>query len=268
MIEVPPVIAAKERVGMVGQDHVRDRLMPATYFDEQLRYNEEALGRFRNLIASPDTSPEHRRQLRHTVYRRELEQLIARYSLGEPIEVLRAGYPKVIEALAEYQQQAGGAAHDFEHFDAYVLALWITSLAILLGVDDNEARRAVRELDNEGRDCVFDRLVALRSPSAGRTPTATLLYPNPYQPLRDALVAGGAEQTRLIQDFLARWYDGMQPAYWHGSHRRRDAGYFGYWCFELAAFVKGLGIDDRAFVDHPHYPRDLVHQGGSEATTP
>jgi hypothetical protein len=251
---------------MVDRDHVRDRLMPETYFDEQLRYNEEALKRFRDLIASADTTPEHRRQLRHTVYRRELEQLITRYSRGEPIEALRVAYPKVIEALAEYQRQAGGSAHDFDHFDAYVLALWITSLAILLGVDDSDARRAVQELDNEGRDCVFDRLVALRS--AGRTPTATVMYPNPYQPLRDALDASGDEQTRLIEDFLARWYDGMGPAYWHGSHRRRDAGYFGYWCFELAAFVKGLGIDDRAFANHPHYPRDLVHQSGIEGRKP
>jgi hypothetical protein len=242
---------------MAGELTPRDTLKPPAYWDEQVRYNEESLAQFRAIIADPATAPEHREQLRHTVFRRELEQLIARYSRGEPVPAMREAFPRVVTALAEYQEEAGPAAQDFEHFDAYVFALWIVSLAILLDADDAELHRAVRELDNEGRDPIFDRLVALRRKVGA--PADTLMYPELYQPLYAALHASGPEQERLIIEFLDGWYDGMAAAYWHGSHRGTDAGYFGYWCFELAAFVKGLGIDDSAFAGHAFYPRDLVH---------
>lgn len=45
----------------------------------------------------------------------------------------------------------------------------------------------------------------------------------------------------------------------HDSHLSDDAGYFGCWCFELAAFVKELKIDVTAFAGNPFYPRDIVH---------
>jgi hypothetical protein len=248
---------------VVGRSLVRDTRKDARYFDEQARHNEEWLEKVRGIIASPDTAPNQRRMLRHAVYRRELEQLIARYSRGERVEALRAAFPRTIDALAEYQQQADNAAQDFDNFDAYILALWIMALAVLLDVGDDETRRAAQELGNSGRDAIFDRLLALRLP--GQRETRTLMYPRPYGPLRDALDASGDEQSRKLTEFLDGWYDGMEPAYWQGSHTGSDAGYFGYWSFELAAFVKQLGINDSAFADNLYYPSDLVHCSRGEA---
>jgi hypothetical protein len=241
---------------------VRDAFKPREYFDEHVRFNAQTLDEFREIIDRSGTSPEHRAQLRHSVYRRELEQLITRYSRGEAVAGLREAFPRAVDALTEYQQQAGRAAQRFEHFDAYVFALRIVSLAILLDVDDATVRRAVAELDNAGRDALYDRLVALRV--RGGPQAATLLYPDPYEPLWKAIHTMGAEQQRLVAAFLERYYDGMQNAYWHNSHLRDDAGYFGYWCFELAAFVKALGIDDSSFADNPYYPSDFVHPKGSD----
>jgi hypothetical protein len=238
----------------------RDSIKPKKYFDEQERYNAKTLDEFRAIIAAPATEPVHREQLRYAVFRRELEQLIVRYSRGEPIATLHAAFPRAIRSLEEYQQQGGTAAHDFGYFNAYVYALWIVSLAILLDVDDAELRRAVKDLGNEGRDALFDRLVALRIPES--VPAATLMYPNPYEPLFHALDATGDERTRLIERFLAGYYDGMRDAYWHDTHLTDDSGYFGYWCFELAAFVKALGIPDDSFADNVLYPRDLVRRSG------
>ena len=235
---------------------LRDRIKPKQYFDEQVRYNAKTLDEFRAIIAARDTEPVHREQLRYALFRRELEQLILRYSGGEPITILRSEFAKAIHSLEEYPQQAGTAANDFGSFNAYVYALWIISLGVLLDVDDEELRRAVKDLDNEGRDALFDRLVALRFP--GRAPTTTLMYPKPYEPLLRALDATGDARTTLILRFLAFYYDGMRDAYWYDTHLSDDSCYFGYWCFELAAFVKVLGIDDVAFADSMFYPRDLV----------
>jgi len=247
---------------MFGRSLVRDTRRDARYFDEQVRHNEEWLEKSRGVIASPDTAPNQRRMLRHAVYRRELELLIARYSRGEPVAALRAAYPRVIDALAEYQQHAGNAAQDFDNFDAYVLALWIMALAVLLDVGDDQTRRAAQELGNSRRDAIFDRLLALRLP--GQEETRTLMYPRPYGPLRDALDASGDEQSQKLTEFLDGWYNGIKAAYWQGSHTGSDAGYFGYWCFELAAFVKQLGINDSTFADNLYYPSDLVHYSRGE----
>ena len=65
---------------------------------------------------------------------------------------------------------------------------------------------------------------------------------------------------RLTDRFLAVYYDGMQDAYWHNTHLSDDSGYFGYWCFELAAFVRELRINDATFADSAFFPRNLVHQ--------
>ena len=126
----------------------------------------------------------------------------------------------------------------------------------MLDVGDAEFHRAVKDLGNEGRDALFDRLVALRIPD--RVTTMTLMYPKPYEPLLRALDATGEQQTRLIERFLAVDDDGMWSAYWHDRHLSDDSGYFGYWCFELAAFVRELRIDDATFADSAFYPRDLV----------
>lgn len=233
----------------------RDRFLDHAYFDRQIHRIAASIDEFRELIAANNTQPEHRRRLRHTVFRRELEQLVAGYSSGDSPDALRHAFTSVVRSFSEYQQYAGGAAHDFRHFDAYVYALWIVSLAIALEVPDAELRAAVKLLDNEGRDALFDRLVALRIPD--RPPAATLMYPNPYRPLLQALDASGKARTKLILEFLNGYYDGMSAAYWHDSHLGDDTGYFGYWCFELAAFVKALGIDDSAFADNVFYPRDL-----------
>jgi hypothetical protein len=232
----------------------RDTFKDQAYFNRQIRRITVSIDQLRALIAAQETEPEHRQRLRYTLFRRELERVVAGYSSGEPPDALRARLPSVVCALSEYQGQ--GSVRDFGYFDAYVQALWIASLAILLEIPATDFQTAVDVLDNEGRDALFDRLVALRKPrhhSAGE-----VMYRDPYQSLRLALDASGEVRTRLIQEFLQRYYPGMSSTYWHNSHLSDETGYFGYWCFELAAFVKALGIADDAFADHPFYPRDLV----------
>jgi hypothetical protein len=48
------------------------------------------------------------------------------------------------------------------------------------------------------------------------------------------------------------WWDG------HGIIDRGGLAYSGYWCFEAAAVVKLLGIDDSSFRDNEYYPADLL----------
>lgn len=243
----------------------RDTFKGQEYFDRRARFDEEALEDYRRTIAAPGTDPEHRHMLRYAVYRQEVEHLITRYSRGDSVADLRASYPRVLDALEQYSLDPEAPGRRFEYFDGYVFTLWIASLGILLEVDDAVLRRAVTDLDHGGEDALFDRLVAPYA--APRAPASTLLYARPYAPLLAALDAQGDERTRLIEEFLDGYYDGMGSTHWHDSHTGDDAGFFGYWCFELAAFVKQLGIDDAAFAGNVYYPRDLVH-APAQATHP
>jgi len=240
---------------------IRDSRKTPAYFDAHIRFNADAIHEFRAELDQPSDDPRHRARLLHAIFRKELDQLVSLYSSGGSLAAMSTAYPRVITALAEYQSEAGRAAHDFGQFDAYVFALWIFSLGILLDVGDDQLVLAASELGNEGRDALFDRLVALRLPR--QTSARELRYADPYEPLYEALDATGERRTASILQFLAKYYDGMQSAYWHGSHLGDNLGYFGYWSFELAAFVQELGIDDRSFTDNPFYPRDLVRQRAS-----
>jgi hypothetical protein len=237
-----------------GRDPRKDR----RYFDHEVEYNADMQQQFREKIAAAETTDSHRRMLRFTVYRRELEQLIVRYSRGDSVSQIRAGFPQLIDALEEYHRELERDEGDFRRIDVYVRALWIVSLGILLDVDQMLFVRAVDALAEGGRDAIFERLVALRLPET--VPTSALQHPDPYALLVQALDSKGPARDASIHQFLDRWYDALMDTYWYGSHTRDDAGYFGYWCFCVAAFVKALGIDDRSFADRPHYPRDLVHE--------
>ncbi|MGC1375907.1 MAG: PoNe immunity protein domain-containing protein [Anaerolineales bacterium] len=234
----------------------RETFKEQAYFDEQVMYNDDMLLKFKETIANNNTTPEHRRRLRHTVFRRQVEQLILRYSQGETVSVIRDDFPAIVSALSAYQAEPGYSPHNFAEFDAYIYGIWLVSLAILLDVEDKIFNDLLAELGNRGRDALYERLVALRI--SGGPQISTLMYPKPYQFLFDALDSTGDEQASLIMQFLKTYYKGMKKAYWHDSHLGKDAGFFGYWCFELAAFVKKLKIDDHTFVENIFYPVDLV----------
>jgi len=243
----------------------RETFKEQSYFDGKAQSRQEWIEKFEAAIADPETTPEHRRRLLDTVFRKRLELLITRYSQGETISALAQDFPKIISALAAYHSVEEHTPLKFEEIDAYVIALWLVALAILLDVDDSHFNALLHEVNNERRDALFDRLVAQRL--LGRPQALTLMYPNPYQPLLEALDGRGEQQASLINKFLKNYYKGMKRTYWHDSHLGEDAGFFGYWCFELAAFVKMLKIDDSAFADNIFYPRDLVRREGPNGST-
>lgn len=234
----------------------RDRFKPKAYFDKWIAYHTGTVAEFRAIVDNPESDPRHAQLLRHTILRRELELLIMRYSRGDVIDKVRGAYPPVIDALTQYQRRDSSAARDFDRFDTYLHALWIVSLGILLDAERSQLDLAIQGLNNQGRDAIFDRLLACCKPAS--SPAAAVLFPNPYALLVQALDAPAQARPALIEQFLAVYYDGMSGAYWYNTHEADDTGYFGYWCFELAAFVKLLGIDDTAFADRVYYPRDLV----------
>lgn len=232
----------------------RDTFKPPAYWDHYITSRLETyLPLYRAKAWASDTTPTHRRRLLYTIFRETLQVFIARYSRGDSLAVLHAEFPNVVQALAEYHAQPDHEPYDFDYFDGYVRALGLVALGILLETDDSTFARLLHEIDQAGRDALFDRLIALRQ--GGAAGTQALIYPRPYRPLLAALDAPAATRSDLLTEFLQRYYPAMAPTYWHNSHCRDSGGFFGYWCFELAAFVHELQWDDEVCLTSPYYPR-------------
>jgi hypothetical protein len=207
----------------------------------------------------PQATPPYRKLQAYSAFRQDLELLITRYSAGEDVKALRDQLPSVIQSLGLYVKHKGGAyLIDEQKLDSYSHGLWLVSLAQLLDATDAQWDVLLAHLGSTGKDAVFDRLVALRSP--GVKPTATLLHAKAYKSLIDGLDAQGPKQAAALGKFIDGWYKAMKNAYWHENHHGNDPAFFGYWCFELAAFVKGLGLDESSFAQHANYPRDLARR--------
>ena len=76
--------------------------------------------------------------------------------------------------------------------------------------------------------------------------------------LSKAIESNNEEAIKLVYKYLNDWYSLNKEMPWYDSHKRQW-GYSGYWCWEAAAVVKVMGLDDASFKEHPHYPYDIVH---------
>ncbi len=230
---------------------MRDVKKPKSYFDAYIKSSKRAITLYEEGIARPETEADHRSQLQHSVYSQRLHMLIACYSRGDEVATVAEQFPAVVDSLELSLQGDFADPFVFREFDAYVHGLWLTSLAHLLKAPD-ELHDRIRDVFRDESDPIFDRL-------AQRTPSSNVLcHPRPYGDLLNALESGGPDADKGYKKFLKKWYSGMKRTYWHGSHRGENAGYFGYWCLELAALVYLYEIDDSSFADHENYPSDLV----------
>lgn len=236
---------------------MRDIFKDQAYFEHYVEYRErQRIPKYISVADAVDTDAAQRLRLRYSIFRESCQLLIAKYSRGDAISVLQHTYPQVINALQQYQAEKGANPFDFQVLEQYVHALWLVSLGILLDVDTKSITALAGLINQDEVDRLFDRLVALRIP--GRAIASVLIHPKPYSSLCDALDVSGEQRSILICKFLKQYYQGMSSTYWHNTHLKDQAGFFGYWCFELAAFVESLKMDDQEFAASVFYPRDLA----------
>ena len=235
--------------------HKREVFKEMIHFEQFIAYGKSVLPKYEMKMQDPHISEFQILSLRYAFFRQKLHLLIARYSLGEDIGSLRMDFIKVIDSFIQCYQEERSEGMDFRRIDDYVRSLWMVSLSILFDVPDEEICRIIDVIDQNGKDAVFEKLVGLRLKR--NSDITKLIHPNPYKYLYQAMV-NKDDCTKNIVKFLQEYYKGMKRTYWYNTHLESDLQFFGYWCFELAAFVKCLHIDDLAFANNIFYPRDLV----------
>ncbi|WP_085830835.1 PoNe immunity protein domain-containing protein [Collinsella vaginalis] len=229
---------------------MRDRRASKEYFDRYIREHEERIARYEARIAELEQGGEIWEGLRWGVRTDRLGIIRVRYSRGDDLVKLR---PAAVEAVSAFIGHLGGM--DYGDYAEVV------SLAALFGAGADIANAMAREMSAAG---ALDRLTGTILASAGSTVAPPLgrvewQYFNPE--LFEALEAGpGPQAIGLVKRYVARWPRMNVYAGWTGSHGDLEhTVYTGYWCFEAAALVRGMGLAD-AFrsIRSTNFPADLA----------
>lgn len=263
---------------------LRDATFPAAYWDHWIVFRTKVIGDTWQVLKEPDIDLDYAPQFVRQASHYALERILMRYSRGEPVETLRAGFEDVL-APWEESERLGRAVWDEERWftrnawplnlDHYVRCFWLAGLALTLDVPEDQWLRLLKLMGNEGNDALLDRVIATRQ--VGRRIGDSLCFPKAYAGLLDVVNAPSAERGTKLATYLDVWLRDLEDAgspslprdhrtpYWWtfcaDTGRGAKGAYFGCWCVEAAAVVRAFSIDDVACLQHTSYPGDLVHDG-------
>ena len=90
------------------------------------------------------------------------------------------------------------------------------------------------------------------------------MFPGIYEPIKHIIdnckdSANDITSQEILSYLNDYWYSSNSEEAWYDSHKSKDNLYYGYWCYEIGAVVKALGIEDSQFKNQVYYPYDLIH---------
>ncbi|QEL79821.1 DUF1911 domain-containing protein [Bacillus sp. JAS24-2] len=184
-------------------------------------------------------------------FRYEMEDIRAKYSLGEDVSVIEEDFHNAIYDLENTGSREIG----------YLSLIWMISLGILLETDKKNIERLKKIVDKKNvNDAVIDFLLC--ASDIGYTKMTNRYYKeNPYAKMREIIEFAQTdkkEASKRLQTYMEKeWFKGHYDYEWKNAHK--EPGYVGYWSFETAAIVKILELDDTSLKGNNHYPYDLAH---------
>ncbi|MGA5677325.1 PoNi-like cognate immunity protein [Bacillus bombysepticus] len=184
-------------------------------------------------------------------FRYEMEDIRAKYSLGEDVSVIEEDFHNAIYNLENTGSREIG----------YLSLIWMISLGILLETDKKNIERLKKIVDKKNvNDAVIDFLLC--ASDIGYTKVTNRYYKeNPYAKTREIIELAQTdkkEASKRLQTYMEKeWFKGHYDYEWKNAHK--EPGYVGYWSFETAAIGKILELDDTSLKGNNHYPYDLAH---------
>ncbi|WP_242274691.1 PoNi-like cognate immunity protein [Bacillus cereus group sp. BfR-BA-01310] len=184
-----------------------------------------------------------------------LEDINAKYSLGEAIHTMEVDFENAVIALEHTGTSKVG----------YIYMLWIISLGILLETDKKNIEKLKKIVDKKNmNDSVIDFLLC--ASDIGYTKITNVYFKeNPYAKTREIIELAQTdkkEASKRLKTYMEKeWFKGHYDYEWKNAHK--EPGYVGYWSFETAALAKILELDDTSLKNNNHYPYDLAHYKNS-----
>ncbi len=223
---------------------MRDTRKSREYFDEFIKDAQEALAEFEQDIKDGSIAPDRIADIQDYILIEKIDLLIARYSRGDDIALLRGEIELMADDLCKWWDT-----------DAYTDNIRFASMAYLFGADEKILGKIRESLyaKNDGR--TFDRLIDFIL--TGNKGSGQLAWEKSYHLLAEAIALKDAQP---LKTYLGRWYSSNRGSEWYDTHKEDDEEllYCGYWCFEAAAVAKRAGIDDALIRDNKYYPSDLT----------
>ncbi|WP_460903723.1 PoNe immunity protein domain-containing protein [Paraburkholderia jirisanensis] len=266
----------------------RDALAPQAYWDRWIDYSQKRITAMQARCREPFGDPSYHPQYLSNLAKEYLHLMLERYSRGDSLEDFTEYFSALLDAREEsellgksvFTSEQQVTRHSWStNLDFYIFCFWLTGLALSLNVHDNEWRRLVALMGNEGEDALLDRIIATRDHD--RQIGTKLRHPKPYQRLLDTVNASREDQPRMLRLFVENWYAELDRPpkkggvtaiydrpYWYGFDQYIDGGaYFGFWCVEAVAAVRAFNLDDSLFLGLSHYPGDLLRPDGPTTHT-
>lgn len=269
---------------------MRDSRVSSEYWDEWIAFSMSRIERVRKVRETEvSRNPAYEPQYIYDLALRHLRLTLQRYSRGDRIDSLTQYFAGLLDAWEEaerlgkdvWTEREQRARHSWEvNLDHYIDCFWLVGLALTLDIPDEQWRRLLDLVGNEGEDELLDRVIASRQPD--RRIGAELCFPGVYDSLLGAVNTPVGQQAEQLREFVDHWYPRLKGAghaslpstyrtpYWYsyGDHNLGGGAYFGRWCIEAVAVAKAFAIDDRLCLDHPYYPGDLLQDGRSPRYSP
>src|SRR5699024_4316860 len=180
-----------------------------------------------------------------------LNNAIAHYSLGDPVDILDEGF---IDAIQELEQSG-------DEDTGYLNILWMVSLGVLLETDKENIKK-LSEIINKQQlnDFVVEYLLCgcdIGWSHMSNSFDKEIPYANTKEIVELEETDKDAASDRLFTYMEKEWLQGHYDYGWKNAHK--EPNYVGFWSFESAALAKILGLDDTRLKDNNNYPYDLAH---------
>lgn len=229
---------------------IRDQIKDEQYFGEYIEQQKQRINKFQNKLDKNEVALDRVFAVQKKLDSLRFQILIAKYSMGKPVENLVGNYKKLVADLPKFWDPTSG----------YVDMLWMTSVGIMLEVDD-EILDVLAKLTNEAgwNEYLLSYLLQSRNSSIGLS-EKYFMFEKPYKHLFDVINGGREQATNNLKKYLENeWYRGHNDTGWFDNHKNQQKLYYGYWSFESGAIAKILQLDDSSLKDTPYYPYDMVH---------
>lgn len=225
---------------------MRDKLKNNDYFELFVSKQFQRINNFEKKLLDIEAWDEKIiRNIKNAIFKISFEILLAKYSKGEDIALIREDY---MNTIPKYK------AVFSEIID--VNSLQFIALGVLLNVDLFDDKEFLSLLDKfEVSHGVIDILMN----KGNVADVSSYKDIKQFRPWIAELYQNPDEREAIISKQLSNWYRSQRGNYFYGYDKKEEPLYFGYWALEVAALVKVLNIPDDSFKDKKYYPYDLVH---------
>lgn len=221
---------------------MRDKLKNIEYFDLFIDEDTQRVIKFQNKLDANEVKEERILAVKTKIHDLKLGILVAKYSKGEEIDVLKKEYLQLLQEWSDVFCE-----------ESYNKNLKMISLAVLFNIEEDYLQ-VIQEMLHEKK--IFDWLFEFLLCGQNAKEDCILLFQEDFAKLKEFTY--NPSNIQVLIDYLKNdWY--CENCGCYEAHKSIHNIYYGYWSFEAGAVVKRLGVEDIQLKELQYYPYDLVH---------